>query len=77
MNEVTVSAGLEPTTLFRWSSTPECFFLSGVQQELLQGLEEDDDGEGEGEDPGPQQVRLLRDQHILQKGTCTQIILVA
>ena len=30
MNEETVSAGLEPTTLFRWSSTPDCFFFFQV-----------------------------------------------
>ena len=57
---------LEPKVLFCWPLNK--IVLSGVQQELLQGLEEDDDREGEGEDPGLEQVRLLRDQHLLQKG---------
>ena len=40
----------------------------GLQQKLLQRLAQGDDREGEGEDPGLEQVRLLRDQHLLQKG---------
>jgi len=46
----------------------ESGFVSGVQQELLQGLAQVHDGEGKGEDPGLEQVRLHRDQRILQKG---------
>jgi hypothetical protein len=34
----------------------ESGFVSGVQQELLQGLAQVHDGEGKGEDPGLEQM---------------------